>query len=70
MADPNDRQDLRPRSVLAAVLLAVGLIVVTVAMDLLFFRGSDMTVWRLIANVVVTMIAFLIYFTFIARKAS
>jgi hypothetical protein len=70
MADPKSGQDLRPRSTLAAVLLLIGLIAVTVGMDLLFFRGPDMTLWRLLANVVITMIAFLIYVRFIARKAS
>jgi hypothetical protein len=57
----------KPKSTLAAVLLLVGMIIVIVGTDLLFFRGADMTGWRLISNVTVVLVSLGIYMRFIAR---
>ena len=61
------RRKPMPKSTLAAVLLLACMIAVIVGMDLLFFRGAAMTVWRFFANVAVALIGLGVYMKFIAR---
>jgi hypothetical protein len=67
MAADQSGRTYKPKSTLAAVLLLVGMIIVIVGTDLLFFRGADMTGWRLISNVTVVLVSLGIYMRFIAR---
>jgi len=67
MTDSPLRNNLKPRSTLAAVLFVICMIVVIVGMDLLFFRGADMTMWRFVSNLAVVLVSGVLYVKFIAR---